>query len=265
MDYKNFWMDKPCPECCRDACAKDPKCKAFTYVKPMGSKKAHCWLKQSIPPAKKNTWCISGVRQGLPSASTSNEFFSEKCECTIRLGEAGQTFTYGRSLKERESFYLEAVHESSFIRSTTGPCLFTVYNGRNFSGRYVTIGTNLSERGKVTMDGISRDARIRAGMDGVKNKDKGGGETWRVRSVHIERVPTICKITLGGNNVSLDYYGMKGDKIRIIPMMTFIRETKGDCIYTVYNSQGLRNRPKQYQFVTKRTRVGYGVRSLEFK
>ena len=31
FDYKNFWLEKDCPECCRDACAKDPKCKAFTY------------------------------------------------------------------------------------------------------------------------------------------------------------------------------------------------------------------------------------------
>ena len=68
MDYKNFWMDKPCPECCRDACADDPNCKAYTYVKPMHGKKARCWLKKAIPPAKENLWCISGVKQSSSSA-----------------------------------------------------------------------------------------------------------------------------------------------------------------------------------------------------
>jgi hypothetical protein len=62
MDYNNFWMDKPCPECCMDACAKDPKCKAYTYVKPMGPKKPRCWLKNAVPPPKTNPWCVSGVK-----------------------------------------------------------------------------------------------------------------------------------------------------------------------------------------------------------
>jgi hypothetical protein len=63
MDYKNFWMDQPCPECCRDACADDPNCKAYTYVKPRRpGEKAGCFLKHAVPPAKKNNCCMSGVK-----------------------------------------------------------------------------------------------------------------------------------------------------------------------------------------------------------
>ena len=33
-DYKNFDLKSPNPEFCKAACEKDPKCKAYTYVKP---------------------------------------------------------------------------------------------------------------------------------------------------------------------------------------------------------------------------------------
>jgi hypothetical protein len=52
------------PELCRDACLEDPKCKAFTYVKPgyQLPDKAVCWLKDSVPPREKNECCVSGVK-----------------------------------------------------------------------------------------------------------------------------------------------------------------------------------------------------------
>jgi hypothetical protein len=80
------------------------------------------------------------------------------------IGEEGETDTYQKSLEPGQYWQWSSVDESSFIRETSGPCYFTVYNGENFTGRYVIIGTNLDER-------------IRAGLDGVDNKDSGGSDT----------------------------------------------------------------------------------------
>jgi hypothetical protein len=68
MDYKNFWLDSPDPNLCRDACADDPNCKAYTYVKPIGNKKARCWLKNAVPPPKTNPFCVSGVKTAQANA-----------------------------------------------------------------------------------------------------------------------------------------------------------------------------------------------------
>ena len=63
MDYKNFELDNPDPELCRDACANDPNCQAYTYVKPgIQGAKARCWLKKTVPPARSNNCCVSGVK-----------------------------------------------------------------------------------------------------------------------------------------------------------------------------------------------------------
>ncbi len=68
-DYKNFDLSEPNPELCRDACAKDPRCKACTYVKPGYQKptsgkgpKARCWLKPDVPPATSGECCHSWVK-----------------------------------------------------------------------------------------------------------------------------------------------------------------------------------------------------------
>lgn len=65
-DYRGFEMASPQPELCRDECARDPRCKAWTYVKPgtFLDPKAHCWLKDSIPEATPDSNCVSGVNSG---------------------------------------------------------------------------------------------------------------------------------------------------------------------------------------------------------
>lgn len=64
-DYKDFDLPQPRYESCRDACANDPNCRAYTYVKPGGQgPNARCWLKSSVPqPASGLSCCISGVRR----------------------------------------------------------------------------------------------------------------------------------------------------------------------------------------------------------
>jgi hypothetical protein len=64
MDYKNFSLDTPDPSLCQKACADDPNCKAYTYVKPgIQGDKARCWLKKAVPPGKRDSCCVSGVKE----------------------------------------------------------------------------------------------------------------------------------------------------------------------------------------------------------
>lgn len=62
-DYKDFDLDKPSPKKCWKECKKDPKCKAYTYVRPgIQGDKARCWFKDSVPSPKSDPCCISGVK-----------------------------------------------------------------------------------------------------------------------------------------------------------------------------------------------------------
>ena len=63
-DYNNFDLPRADPGICRDACAKDAKCKAWTYVKPntVQGPQPRCWLKYAVPPPIPNNCCVSGVK-----------------------------------------------------------------------------------------------------------------------------------------------------------------------------------------------------------
>jgi hypothetical protein len=61
-DYRSFDLSAPDPNLCRQECIGDPKCKAFTYVKPgIQGPAARCWLKSEVPAAKAHSCCVSGV------------------------------------------------------------------------------------------------------------------------------------------------------------------------------------------------------------
>ena len=63
-NYRNFDLPHPEPEICLIDCQVDPRCKAFTYVKPgLQGPKARCWLKDTVPTAKPSPGCISGVKR----------------------------------------------------------------------------------------------------------------------------------------------------------------------------------------------------------
>jgi len=63
MDYENFELPQANPEVCRNACAMDTKCKAYTYVRPgIQGPNARCCLKTGVPPSSKNNCCVSGVK-----------------------------------------------------------------------------------------------------------------------------------------------------------------------------------------------------------
>ena len=63
-NYRNFDLEQPDVDFCLQACQNDPRCKAFTYVKPgLQGQKARCWLKDAVPEAKPSAGCISGVKK----------------------------------------------------------------------------------------------------------------------------------------------------------------------------------------------------------
>jgi hypothetical protein len=62
-DYAGFVLTAPDPEVCRSACANDPVCQSYTYVKPgIQGVNARCWLKNVVAKASANSCCISGAR-----------------------------------------------------------------------------------------------------------------------------------------------------------------------------------------------------------
>lgn len=63
MDYRNFSLPSPDPKLCEQACTDDPKCMAFTYVKPgIQGREARCWLKSGVPQPVRDPNCVSGVK-----------------------------------------------------------------------------------------------------------------------------------------------------------------------------------------------------------
>jgi 1-phosphatidylinositol phosphodiesterase len=62
-DIANFDLPQPHPHLCKEACMRDGRCVAFTYVNP-GVQGPHprCWLKNAVPNPVPNPCCTSGVR-----------------------------------------------------------------------------------------------------------------------------------------------------------------------------------------------------------
>jgi hypothetical protein len=61
-DYHSFQYDNPSPELCQAECARDNRCRAWTYVPPDNAKRATCWLKNAIPGASYGKGLVSGVK-----------------------------------------------------------------------------------------------------------------------------------------------------------------------------------------------------------
>ena len=68
-DYQSFEQtgDYQGHDLCRDACFSQPRCKAYTYVKPgVAGPKAFCRLKDKVPAPVEDDCCISAVKGGKP-------------------------------------------------------------------------------------------------------------------------------------------------------------------------------------------------------
>ena len=62
-DYKSFDLKRSDGEdACKEACAVDNKCRAWTYARPgYAGKEAHCFLKKEIKPPRRKAGFTSGV------------------------------------------------------------------------------------------------------------------------------------------------------------------------------------------------------------
>jgi hypothetical protein len=62
-DFRDFLPSTADPVVCAEACEKDSRCRAWTWVKAeLEGPNGHCWLKNRIPPAGQDDCCVSGVR-----------------------------------------------------------------------------------------------------------------------------------------------------------------------------------------------------------
>jgi PAN domain-containing protein len=64
-DYSCFALSNDSPQECEDACKNDPKCKAWTYIKPNTTKgpRPQCCLKGTVPGAVDDPACVSGTKE----------------------------------------------------------------------------------------------------------------------------------------------------------------------------------------------------------
>lgn len=69
-DFANFDLAAPNPQLCSDACARDGRCVAFTYVNPgVQGPNPRCWLKNPAPAPRPSNCCVSGVKAGAAGVS----------------------------------------------------------------------------------------------------------------------------------------------------------------------------------------------------
>jgi hypothetical protein len=115
QDYQNFDLPKADPRICQERCAADPKCKAWTYVKPntVQGPRPRCWLKHSVPPARQSDCCVSGVKRS-PAPPTRHVFRNPMVKqyrldwCYTWAADCGQgaadAFCRSKGLQRAKSF-----------------------------------------------------------------------------------------------------------------------------------------------------------------
>ncbi len=65
-DYRSFELISPVPSFCENVCKKDSRCKAWTFSWPgKRAKRAKCFLKENVGEKRKDTCCVSGVKERI--------------------------------------------------------------------------------------------------------------------------------------------------------------------------------------------------------
>jgi len=71
-DYDNFNADSAFV--CRQTCAADSRCRAYTWVKPgIQGPSGHCWLKHRVPTLVRDACCDSGSAANILSSQLRAE------------------------------------------------------------------------------------------------------------------------------------------------------------------------------------------------
>lgn len=65
QDYRSLTLPAPRPELCLSECARDPICRAYSYVAGTAGAQPRCWLKRGVPAPSTNLSAVSGVNRGL--------------------------------------------------------------------------------------------------------------------------------------------------------------------------------------------------------
>jgi hypothetical protein len=90
-DYQRFAIAKGEAQACADACAKDSKCRAWSYIKPgvMGPL-ADCRLKSAVPEGRPDPCCVSGIAAGASSDIVAG-YASDKKETSLATASKKMT------------------------------------------------------------------------------------------------------------------------------------------------------------------------------
>jgi hypothetical protein len=63
-DYRDFVPPRADAQLCAEACAREGRCRAWTWVKAeLEGPTGHCWLKNRVPDATQDTCCVSGLKR----------------------------------------------------------------------------------------------------------------------------------------------------------------------------------------------------------
>jgi PAN domain len=85
-DYRRFNIASGGAEDCAEACAKDDRCRAWSYVKPgVSGPKALCRLKSAVPQAMADPCCVSGIAAGASAGVVAGYVSPDK---TTSMAEA---------------------------------------------------------------------------------------------------------------------------------------------------------------------------------
>jgi len=127
MDYSSYDLSIPDWTFCKSSCDSDPRCIAWTYVKPNTTQgpQAHCWLKNSLPAKKANTCCISGVKPCPPISVSSpvagkTYFVNQPCAVTWDTSNINNYGTVFLSVVQYDVGHLEGWEGGGFPVSNTG-------------------------------------------------------------------------------------------------------------------------------------------------
>ena len=103
-DYKSFTLGQADPALCQASCNSEASCKAWTYVKPgFQGAQARCWLKSSVPVAKANACCASGIKEAefgvdRPGSDYKNVVLNQpdpgRCQTTCKGEAPCKAWTY---------------------------------------------------------------------------------------------------------------------------------------------------------------------------
>jgi len=174
---------------------------------------ASCWLFQ-LPACSESDFAddFATTRQALEPI------------CRIEVGGGGNTEIIELFPNQPSVLVVNTSANWDFIRKTSGPCHFTVYNEVDMGGRYVTLGSDL-------------EVKIRAGEDGVRYKDSGGGDTWKIRSVRVVRFfnNLDCHVSIGGGGVRMTYYPGSYARIPAVDRMNYF--VGGNCTARLWNER----------------------------